>query len=169
MGWVAATLLLLGTTVLVAAVWKKIAVDEVGEVRYKPIQSGVQGKVAYWLQENAPLRAPRPPARRRKKGRPDPESPAGRALAALIRQEMVEHQVAPEPAHERLLTRAPGPVSRAFLDGRMRRAVVLYALTRYSGPAPLFWPWLAFIASVRYGRRRLYLDTVTHAVREMRT
>ncbi len=169
MGWVAALLFLGATAVLVSAVWKKVAVDEVGEVRYKPIQAGVQGKVAYWLEENAPLRAPRPPTKKKRRGKPDPESPAGRALAAMIRAEMVDHQVPPEAAHQRLLARAPGPVSRAFLDGRMRRAVVLHALTRYSGPGPLFWPWLAFIASLRYGRRRLYLDTVTHAVREMRT
>ncbi len=169
MGWVAALLFLGATVVLISIVWKKVAVDEVGEVRYKPIQTGVQGKVAYWLAENAPLRAPRPPTKKKRKGKPDPESPAGRALAAMIRQEMVEQQLAAEAAHEHLLERAPGPVARAFLDGRMRRATVLYALTRYTGPGWLFWPWLGLIASVRYGRRRLYLDTVTHAVREMRT
>lgn len=164
-----AGLLLLATLVLLAFVWRKVAIDEVGDVRIDRIGIGVQGRVAQWLNDSAPLRAPRPPTRTRRKGRPDPESPAGRALAALIREEMVMHRLAPEGAHERLVQRAPGPVSRAFLEGRMRRAVFLHAITRFTGPPWLFWPWFSLIALVRYGRRRLYLDTVTAVVREMRS
>lgn len=154
--------------ILVAIAFKKVAADEVGVVEKETVGFGVQGRVAKWLSDAAPLRAPRPPTKPKKKGRPDPESPAGRALAALIREEMVIHRLAPEAAHDRLVKRAPGPVSRAFVEGRMKRATTLHAITRYTGPQGLFWPWYAFIASVRYGRRRLYLDTVTAAVREMR-
>ncbi len=169
MSAVLATLLILATIVLLAIAWKKIAVDDVGDVIVDTVGVGVQGRVARWLRDSAPMRAPRPPAQRAKKGRPDPESPAGRALAAMIREEMVIHRLAPDAAHNRLLERAPGPVSRAFLDGRMNRAVFLHTITRFTGPPVLFWPWFTFIALVRYGRRRLYLDTVTAVVREMRS
>jgi hypothetical protein len=164
-----AVIMFIGAGVLIALVWKKVASDEVGDVIKDNTGFGVQGRVADWLGDSAPLRAPRPPQQRVRKGRPDPESPAGRALAALIREEMVLHRMDPEAAHSRLAMRAPGPVSRAFLDGRMRRAVFLHAITRFTGPAFLFWPWFTFIALVRYGRRRLYLDTVTAVVREMRS
>lgn len=169
MSVVLAILLMLGTIVLLAVVWKKVAIDEVGDVRIDHVGVGVQGRVARWLNDSAPLRAPRPPTKVRKKGRPDPESPAGRALAAMIREEMVTHRLPAEAAHSRLLQRANGPVSRAFLDGRMRRAVFLHTITRFTGPPWLFWPWFTFIALIRYGRRRLYLDTVTAVVREMRS
>ncbi len=169
MSWFAAVMVGLAFIVLTALVWKKVAHDDVGDVRRKVKPEGVQGKVAFWLQENAPLRPPRPPTRPRKGGKPDPESPAGRALAAMMRQEMVLNQVAPEIAHQRLLNRSPGPVSHAFLEGRMGRAMVLHTRSLYAGPPWLFWPWFTFIAMIRFGRRRLYLDTVTHAVQEMRT
>lgn len=169
MGVLAASLVVLGTAILLFLVWKKVAVDEVGVFQKDSVGAGVQGRVAQWLEDSAPLRAPRPPTKPKKKGRPDPESPAGRALAALVREEMVVHGLGPEAAHERLIKRAGGPVPRAFLEGRMRRAVVLHAITRYTGPPWLFWPWFVLIALIRYGRRRLYLDTVTAAVKEMRT
>ncbi len=164
-----AIILILATITLIAFAWKKVATDEVGDVIIDRAGFGVQGRVAKWLRDSAPMRAPRPPSDRPKKGRPDPESPAGRALAALIRQEMVIHRLDPEAAHARLQERAPGPVSRAFLDGRMRRAVFLHTITSFRGPQVFFWPWFLFIALVRYGRRRLYLDTVTAVVREMRS
>ncbi len=164
-----ATLLILATIVVLAIAWKKVAVDDVGDVIVDNVGFGVQGRVAKWLRDTAPMRAPRPPAQRPKKGRPDPESPAGRALAALIREEMVLYRLAPEAAHGRLVERAPGPVSRAFLEGRMNRAVFLHTITRFTGPPLFFWPWFTFIALARYGRRRLYLDTVTAVVREMRS
>ena len=170
MSWVAATILGLAVVVLVAVVWRKVAFDDIGDVRRKAAPEGVQGKVAFWLDESAPLRPPRPPTKpRRRRAKPDPESPAGRALAAMMREEMVVHQIAPEAAHLRLITRSPGPVSKAFLEGKMGRAMLLHSRSRYRGPPALFWLWFAFIAMVRYGRRRLYLDTVTHAVREMRS
>ncbi len=165
--WLAG-LLILATIAMLAFTWKKVAIDEVGVVKKDTTGVGVQGRVAKWLGDAAPMRAPRPPSKRPKKGKPDPESPAGRALAALIREEMVIHRMGPEDAHERLKHRAPGPVSRAFLDGRMQRAVYLHTITRFTGPPALFWPWFSFIALPRYGRRRLYLDTVTAVVKEMR-
>ena len=169
MSWTAAIVIGLVVLILVVIVWKKVAHDDVGDVRRKPTPEGVQGRVAFWLDENAPLRPPRPPTKPRKRGKPDPESPAGRALAAMMRAEMVIHQVPPDAAHQRLIARSPGPVSQAFLEGKMGRAMVLHTRSQYAGPPALFWPWFAFIAMVRYGRRRLYLDTVTHAVQEMRS
>lgn len=168
MSALAATVIGIATGVIVVIVWRKVAKDEVGTPPLRPSPDGVQGKVAYWLDETAPLRPPRPPSKPRKKGKADPESPAGRALAAMLREEMVRNRMGPDAAHEHLLNRSPGPVSHAFLTGRMRRAMILHTRSQYAGPPALFWPWFALIAMVRFGRRRLYLDTVTHAVREMR-
>lgn len=164
-----ASMLMLATIIMLSIVWKKVAIDDVGDVKVDHMGVGVQGRVGKWLRDTAPLRAPRPPTQKPKKGRPDPESPAGRALAALIREEMVIHRLDPEGAHEQLVERAPSPASRAFLEGRMNRAVYLHTITRFRGPTGLFWPWFIFIALVRYGRRRLYLDTVTAVVRELRS
>lgn len=169
MGWFAAIMIGLLTFALVVVVWRKVAHDDVGDVRRRVDPEGVQGKVALWLEENAPLRPPRPPTKPRRRGRPDPESPAGRALAAMMRREMVTQQITPEAAHQRLIARSPGPVSQAFLQGKMGRAMVLHTRSLYAGPPWSFWPWFAFIAMVRFGRRRLYLDTVTHAVQDMRS
>lgn len=169
MSWFAAVTLGLAVFVMVMIVWRKAAHDDVGDYIAKIDPEGVQGKVAFWLKENAPLRAPRPPTQRRRRAKPDPESPAGRALAAMLREEMVVNQITPEAAHQRLTARSPGPVSTAFLGGHMGRATILYARSRFAGPPWLFWPWFFFIALVRFGRRRLYLDTVTHVVREMRS
>jgi len=160
--------LILGGLITGAIVWAKLAHDDVGrQLRQRRTQVGLQGRQTEWLYAEATL------------DRPDPDQlasnaagllarPGLRALQAVVRREAIQTNVAVQLAHQRLLQRTRSPLARAFLEGKMRRAIRIHWRSRYKGPTNLFLAWFYLVAVIRYGRRHLYLDTLAAALKELR-
>jgi hypothetical protein len=148
--------------------WKSLPADNVGRPpRVRRQETGFQGRLTEWLYWDAPLSAPRTK---------DLDAPAterlarvgDRALFAALSRVQSERQVSLEEAHRLIKKHAKSPAARAFLDGRMRRATRLHWRSRYGGPPSLFVVWYYLIAVVRYGRRHLYLETLSAVLQELR-
>lgn len=162
-------LLILSVLVLGPWLWTKVAVDRVGRpIRTRRGTGGLQGRLMEWLYFDAPLQKPR--IKQLDELRPEANlRPADRALQAAVRQEAIEHGLGLAEAHQRLQQRFRSPLASAFLSGKMERAIRTHWRTRYRGPPRLFWPWYYLVASIRYGRRRLFLETLTATLKELRT
>ena len=160
--------LIFGSVFGAVLLWTKLRPDPVGyRTRLRRNRSGLQGQLDEWLYWQAPLT--KPPMRRVVDAEPQPgESPWLRALQTLVRREMLEADVEPAEAFGRLQARAKTPLSRAFLQGKVSRAIRLHWSTRYDGPDVLYPLWFYGVALIRYGRRHLYLDTLSAALKELR-
>ncbi len=169
MSLIVAIPLLIGVLVLGTILWPKVTHDGVGRrtrVRRQP--SGLQGQVAEWLYCDAAVR--RPDVRRYADadGRAEPpKEPADRALHAVVLREALESSLPMDVAYQRVKQRATSPAARAFLNGRVGRAIRLDWERRYHGPDALFMPWFYLVATVRYGRRHLFLETLTDLMKEL--
>lgn len=169
MSLVIAIPLLIGVLVLGTILWPKIRHDGVGRrtrVRREP--SGLQGQVAEWLYWDAAVR--RPDVRRysepEQRAEP-PKEPADRALHAVVLREALERRLPMDIAYQRVKQRAKSSAARSFLNGQMGRAVRSDWQRRYRGPGALFVPWFYLVATVRYGRRHLFLETLSHVLKEL--
>lgn len=169
MSLVVGILFILGALVLGALLWTSLVHDRVGRrERRRGEATGLQTQVAEWLRYDAAVA--KPSLERLGAHTPEaPVNPADRALHAVVLREAVERNLALPKAHERLKERARSPLARAFLAGRMGRAVRIHWRSRYTGPPALFWPWFYAVATVRYGRRHMFLDTLSATLREFRT
>lgn len=158
-----------GALIVGVFVWNKLAVDDVGRrLRRKREVVGLQGRQTEWLYAEASL------------DRPDPTQlasdasglltrPGLRSLQAVVRREALVSNLTVQLAHQRILARTKGPLGQAFLKGEMSRAIRIHWRSRYAGPPQLFLLWFYLVASIRYGRRHLYLDTLHAALKELRT
>jgi hypothetical protein len=163
-----AVTVLVGALLVGAFVWSKLTADDVGRRLRRPrAVVGLQGRQTEWLYAEAAL------------DRPDPTQlssnaagllarPGLRALQAVVRREALETNVTVQLAHQRLLQRTRSDLGRAFLEGRMSRAIRVHWRRRYAGPSALFLPWFYLVAVIRYGRRHLYLDALAAALKELR-
>lgn len=169
MSLIVAIPLLIGVLVLGTILWPRVVHDGVGRrtrVRREP--SGLQGQVAEWLYWDAAVR--RPDVRRYadpETPAEPPKEPADRALHAVVLREALEHRLPMDVAYQRVKQRATSPAARAFLNGRVGRAIRLDWQRRYRGPDALFLPWFYAVATVRYGRRHLFLETLSHLLKEL--
>jgi hypothetical protein len=161
--------LVIASLIALVVVWARVAHDKVGaKPRERKQLAGLQGRLSEWLYWDAPLDAP------------DLESlddkalsattpPAHRALLAVVRREALEGGVPLKEAYDRIRKRATSPVAHAFVRGEMGRAVRAHWSGRYAGPDGLFILWFYAVAYPRYGRRRLTLETLAQALKELRT
>lgn len=161
--------LVIASVIALVVVWARVSHDKVGaKPRERKQLAGLQGRLSEWLYWDAPLDAP------------DVRSlddraltattpPAHRALLAVVRRESYEGGVSLEEAYERVRRRAASPVASSFVRGRLGDAVRVHWASRYRGPAGLFLLWFYAVAYPRYGRRRLTLETLAQALKELRT
>lgn len=168
MSFVLGIILSLGGLLFGIVLWKKLPSDVVGKKeRMRRKETGFHGQLTEWIYWDAPLDPPRINAI----GDQNVDRSArigDRALMALLHRLSAERQVSVEEAHGLLLMRARSPRDKAFLAGRMARAVRYHWYARFKGPDLLFYPWYYLVAMVRYGRRHLYLDTLSTVLQELR-
>lgn len=150
-------------------VWFKLGHDRVGKKeRIRRTAAGLQGRLDEWLYWQAPLT--KPPMKRLFTHEPTATDPPWlRALQTIIRAEASQSQAEPEAAYNKLLARHPSPLATSFLRGQVSKAIKIHWRGRYRGPDGLFFLWLYLIAFPRYGRRHLYLDALSAALKEFRT
>ena len=164
-------LVLVGVVLIISALgigilaWNLLPADAVGRFQDAGRRKGLQGGLASWLGAAAPLTPPGPAADAVAGPR---EPPARRAFLAVLREEAVRRGTSVDEAHDSLRSRVDDPVAAAFLAGRMGRAARLMARRAYSGRPGLFPLWYVLVARVRYGRRRLFLEALTHTLQEIR-
>jgi hypothetical protein len=163
-----ATFFIVGGLLVGAFVWAKLVPDDVGRRLRRPrTVVGLQGRQTEWLYSEAAL------------DRPDPDQlgsnaagllarPGLRALQAVVRREAIQRNLTVQLAHQRLVQQTKSELGRAFLEGRMSRAIRIHWRSRYNGPPSLFLAWFYLVAVIRYGRRHLYLDTLAAALKELR-
>lgn len=148
--------------------WGRLRPDPVGKrTRQIKYQSGIHGRVDEWLYWRAEIGRPKLSKVIDVSPNP-PDNPWLRALQAVVRQEAHRTNAELKDARDALLARNHTALTRAFLRGRVHTALRAHARSRYRGPSALFDLWLYAIAYPRYGRRYLYLDTIAHALQEMR-
>lgn len=164
-----AILILLIVAILGALIWTAIVQDEVGwRPKKRRVAAGLQGRTTDWLHQEALLTAPDP--RRMREGEISQLSgPTERGLNAVISREAFQRDIPLADAYDRLHGRVKAPLLLAFLDGKMRRAVRIHWRSRYRGPDVLFLPWYYAVAYPRYGRRHLFLETLSAVLKEFRT
>jgi hypothetical protein len=151
-----------------AIVWTKLQHDSVGRrQRQRRQATGLQGQVAEWLYWDAAVTKPDLKRFQKDAEEKAPTTPSDRALHAAVLRESLEANVSLAEAYERLKKRANKPLSRALLNGQLRRAIRIHWSSRYKGPESLFLPWYFLVASIRYGRRHMYLDTIAAALKEL--
>ena len=162
-------LLILGAVFTGAILWFRLAHDPVGyRERRRRLKAGLQGRLDEWLYWQAPLSGP--PMKKLFTHEPQPgDAPWFRALQVVIRAEALRTNVEPQAAYAKLQARYRSPLALAFLRGRVRTAIQTHWRSRYGGPDALFYPWFFLVAYPRYGRRHLYLDTLSAALEEFRT
>lgn len=163
-----AFLLIVGALVAGALLWSGVRPDTVGRrTRVRRTVAGLQGKLTDWLYWDAPLKKPNT---KDLDAAPTTAalSPADRALQAVVRREALELGLAPTAAYEHLKQRVQTPVARAFLEGEMGAAVRAHWRRRYRGRPGLFYLWFYLIALIRYGKRHLYLETLSAALQELK-
>jgi hypothetical protein len=129
--------------------------------------SGIHGRVDEWLYWRAEIGKPALAKVVDVSPNP-PDNPWLRALQAVVREEAHRSGAELPAAREALYAKHQTQLTRSFLRGRVRSAVRAHLRSRYRGPSVLFHLWLLFVAYPRYGRRYLYLDTIAHALQEMR-
>lgn len=148
--------------------WSRLRPDPVGKrTRQIKYQSGIHGRVDEWLYWRAEIGKPSLAKVVDVSPNP-PDNPWLRALQAVVRQEAHRSGVELKSARDALLARHQSALTKSFLRGRVHSSIRAHARSRYRGPGPLFSLWLYFVAYPRYGRRYLYLDTIAHALQEMR-
>jgi hypothetical protein len=167
MSFVVGTLLSLVGLLFAILVWQSLPTDGVGRPpRHRRQETGFQGRLTEWLYWDAPLQAPRMKAM----GATTQERlghVGDRALIAVLSRIAPERGVTVQDAHPLLLKEVRAGPARAFLEGRMGRAMRAYWRQRYLGPSFLFLPWYYLVAMVRYGRRHLYLETLASVLQEL--
>lgn len=169
MSFVLGMLLSIGAGVFAIVLWQKLPADRVGfRTRERRRASGFQGQMTEWLYWDATLQPPRPDDIADTK-RDRSSQIADRALLAVVHRHATEHRLSLTDAHKALLKETKHPAVRAFLDGKMRAAVRHHWYFRYQGPDFLFYPWFYLIAVVRYGKRHLYLETLSAVLKELQT
>lgn len=169
MEFVFSILLIIGAIFVLAFAWFRLGHDAVGKkTRGRRTTAGLQGRVDEWLYWQAPVTRPSMKKIYSAESMPD-DPPWLRALQTLVRQEVAASQAAPETAYARLVARHRAPLPQAFLKGQVRRAILLHWRRQYGGPSSLYHAWLYLVAYPRYGRRHLYLDAMSAALKEMRT
>ena len=157
------------SAIALVLVWARVAHDKVGaKPRERKQLAGLQGRLSEWLYWDAPLDAPDLEAL---DDRPLTATtpPAHRALVAVVRREALDGGIPMREAYDRIRARTKTPVARAFLRGEMGDAVRAHWTSRYRGPEGLFMLWFYLVAMPRYGRRRLALETLAQALKELRT
>jgi hypothetical protein len=148
--------------------WTRLRPDPVGRrTRQVKYQSGIHGRVDEWLYWRAEIGRPQLAKVIDVSPNP-PDNPWLRALQAVVRQESHRSGTELKLARDALLAKSHSALTRSFLRGRVHGAVRAHARSRYRGPSALFDLWLYFVAYPRYGKRYLYLDTIAHALQEMR-
>jgi hypothetical protein len=154
---------------LAVVVWFKLRPDPVGKLtRVAKEQSGIHGRVDEWLYWRAEIG--KPALAKVVDPSPDPpDNPWLRALQAVVREEAHRSGLELQAARDVIVARQRTALTRAFMRGKIRAAVAAHARSLYRGPGPLFYPWFYFVAYPRFGRRYLFLDTIAHALREIRT
>ena len=154
---------------LAVLLWFRLRPDPVGKrTRQIKYQSGIHGRVDEWLYWRAEIG--RPPMGKVIDVSPNPpDNPWLRALQAVVREEAHRTGAELQTARQALLERHQTGLTKAFLRGRVHSAIRAHARSRFRGPGPLFDLWLYFVAYPRYGKRYLFLDTIAHALQEMRT
>jgi hypothetical protein len=169
MDFIISMLLIIGACFVLAFAWFKLSHDPVGKKqRARRTSAGLQGRVDEWLYWQAPVT--KPPMKKIYNAEPMPTDPPWlRALQTLIRQEAAGSNVAPEAAYAKLVARHRAPLPQAFLKGQVQRAIRTHWRRQYRGPDGLFFVWLYLVAYPRHGRRHLYLDSMSAALKEMRT
>jgi hypothetical protein len=163
------SLLALAGLLFAVLLWQKLPTDGVGRpprVRREQ-EGGIQGRAAHWLCWDAALDSPRQkdlhkPVQERA------QQVGMRSLAAAVVRFQHERQVSLEEAHALLQKEVSSPATRAFLAGKMRRAIRIHWRYRYMGPSFLFIPWFYLVAKIRYGYRHLYLETLAAVLQELR-
>jgi hypothetical protein len=154
---------------VIAFAWVKLSHDPVGKKkRQRRETSGLQGRVDDWLYYQAPTTRPAMKKLFNVESTPN-DPPWLRALQTVVRAEVATTSAAPEAAYGQLLARHRGPLVQAFLRGQPSKAIRLHLRRRYAGPDPLFFVWMYLLAYPRYGRRHLYLDALSAALKELRT
>jgi hypothetical protein len=160
--------LLMIVLVVGTILWPKVRPDNVGRKnRVRRQRTGLQGQVGEWLYWDAPVAKPDLARYAEGASADNPENPADRALHALVVRLALEQRLGMADAYQRLKSRGTDPVVRAFLNGKTGQAVRIHWQRRYRGPEALFYPWFYAIATVRYGRRHLFLETMSALLKEM--
>lgn len=169
MDFIVSMLLIIGSCFVLAFAWFKLSHDPVGKkLRGRRTSAGLQGRVDEWLYWQAPVT--KPPMKKIYNAEPMPTDPPWlRALQTLVRQEAAATNAAPEVAYGQLVARHRGPLAQAFLKGQVQRAIRTHWRRQYRGPDSMFFVWLYLVAYPRHGRRHLYLDSMSAALKEMRT
>lgn len=167
MSFVIGILMTLGALLFSIVLWKRLPVDAIGRrARIRRKETGFHGQLTEWIYWDAPLDPPAVDeigdASRDRSGRI-----GDRALLAVLHRHAAEKQVSLEEAHRLLLEKDHTARVRAFLRGKMRRAIRSHWRTRYRGPHFLFYPWFYLVAAVRYGRRHLYLESLSGILQEL--
>ncbi len=162
--------IILGLAGLLVAilVWNSLPTDGIGRARrLRREEAGLQGRLTEWLYWDATLQSPRV----KNIDAPNQERlnrVGDRALWSVLARLQTERQVSMDEARRLLRNEVHHGAARAFLDGNMRRAMRLHWWRRYTGPAFLFIAWYYLVAMVRYGRRHLYLETLSAVLQELR-
>lgn len=163
-----AIVVIMGSLTAGLFLWRALPPDAVGRpARIRRTSPGFQGQLTEWLYWDAELQRPRPD----KLGDAAAGLPgrvADRALFAVVHRHGVQSNLQPAKALADLRTKTKNPAARAFLDGKMSRAVRLHWRNQYGGPDGLYILWFYFIAVIRYGKRHLYLDTLSAVLKELR-
>ena len=148
--------------------WTRLRPDPVGRrTRQIKYQSGIHGRVDEWLYWRAEIGKPALSKVVDVSPNP-PDNPWLRALQAVVREEAHRTGLDLKDAREALLAKHQTALTKAFLRGRVHAAMRAHGRSLFRGPGAFFHLWLFFVAYPRYGRRYLFLDTIAHALQEMR-